>query len=136
MSDLTRPTRPIHRNIRIGQIASYRLPASGLVSILHRISGALLFVLMPFVLWLFDRSLTSVMTFETMKSAASNWFVKLVILAIIWAYLHHFAAGVRHLFLDLHLGVEKDSGRQTAVTVLVVSLVLWLAFALKIFGAF
>jgi succinate dehydrogenase / fumarate reductase cytochrome b subunit len=136
MSDLTRPARPIHRNIHISQIVAYRLPASGLVSILHRISGALLFLLMPFLLWLFDRSITSVGTFETMKSVASNWFVKLVLLVIIWSYLHHFVAGVRHLFLDVHIGVEKDSGRQTATAVLVVSLVLWLAFALKTFGAF
>lgn len=136
MSDLTRPARPIHRNIHISQIVAYRLPPSGIVSILHRISGALLFLLLPFVLWLFDKSLTSTISFDTMKSVVSNFFVKIVLLAIIWAYLHHFVAGIRHLFLDVHIGVEKVSGQQTALAVLVVSLVLWLAFALKTFGAF
>ena len=136
MSDLTRPTRPIHRNIHISQIVLYRLPAAGVVSILHRISGALLFLLLPFVLYLFDKSLTSTVSFETMKSVTSNWFVKLVVLALIWAYLVHFVAGIRHLVMDVHIGVEKDTGRQTAVSVLVISTVLWLAFALKIFGAF
>ncbi len=136
MTDLTRPARPIHRNINIGQIVAYRLPASGIVSILHRISGALMFLLLPFVLYLFDKSITSQISFETFKSVTSNFFVKLVILALIWAYLHHFVAGIRHLAMDVHVGVEKDTGRQTAVAVFVVSLVLWLAFALKTFGAF
>ncbi len=136
MSELTRPARPIHRNIHISQIATYRLPPSGIVSILHRVSGALLFLLLPFVLWLFEKSLTSTISFETMKSVVANFFVKLVLLAIIWAYLHHFIAGIRHLFLDVHIGVEKESGRQTALAVLVISLVLWVAFALKTFGAF
>ncbi len=136
MSDLTRPTRPIHRNIHISQIVGYRLPAAALVSILHRVSGALMFVLLPFVLYLFDKSLTSTLSFETFKAVTSNWFAKLVILALIWAFLHHFVAGIRHLVMDMHIGVEKDAGRQTAVAVLAISLVLWFAFALKLFGAF
>ena len=136
MSDLTRPPRPIYRNINIGQIAAYRLPAAGLISILHRVSGALLFVLLPFLLYLFDRSLTSVATFAALKSLFASWPIKIVVLAMIWAYLHHFCAGIRHLFMDVHLGLEKESGRNTAIAVFVVSLVLWLAFALKTFGAF
>jgi succinate dehydrogenase / fumarate reductase cytochrome b subunit len=136
MSDLTRPTRPIHRNINIGQIVAYRLPAAGILSILHRVSGALMFLLLPFVLFLLDKSLTSELSFGTFKSVTSNWFAKLVILALIWAYLHHFCAGIRHLFMDVHLLLEKDSSRQSAIAVFAVSLVLWVAFALKIFGAF
>jgi succinate dehydrogenase / fumarate reductase cytochrome b subunit len=136
MSDLTRPARPIHRNIGIGQIVAYRLPPAGLISIFHRISGALMFLLLPFVLYLFDRSLTSVGTFATFKNFASLVIVKIVILALVWAYLHHFCAGIRHLFMDVHLGLEKKSGNQTAVAVFAVSLTVWLAFALKTFGAF
>jgi len=136
MSDLTRPVRPIHRNIDIGQIVAYRLPAAGLISILHRISGALLFLSLPFILWLFDRSLTSVGTFNAFKAFTSQWPVKIVTLVLIWAYLHHFTAGIRHLFMDVHIGLEKDSSRKTAIAVFVVSLVLWAAFAAKIFGAF
>lgn len=136
MSDLTRPTRPIHRNINIGQIVAYRLPIAGVLSILHRISGALMFLLLPFVLYLFDKSLTSELSFGLFKSITSNWFAKLVILALIWAFLHHFCAGIRHLFMDVHIGLEKDSSRQSAVAVFAISLALWATFALKIFGAF
>ncbi|MEO8935787.1 MAG: succinate dehydrogenase, cytochrome b556 subunit [Burkholderiaceae bacterium] len=136
MSDLTRPVRPIHRNINIGQIVAYRLPAAGLISILHRISGFMMFVLLPFVLYLLDKSLTSEISFDTFKSVTSNWFVKLVLLALIWAYLHHFIAGIRHLFMDMHLFLEKDSSRTSALVVFAISLVLWAAFALKTFGAF
>jgi succinate dehydrogenase / fumarate reductase cytochrome b subunit len=136
MSELTRPTRPIHRNLNISQIVAYRLPAAGLISILHRISGFAMFLLLPFVLYLLDKSLTSEISFVTFKSFTSNWFVKLVILGLIWSYLHHFCAGIRHLFMDVHVGLEKDSSRQSALAVFAVSLILWVAFALKIFGAF
>lgn len=136
MSDLTRPTRPIHRNINIGQIVAYRLPVAGILSILHRVSGATMFLLLPFVLFLLDKSLTSEISFGSFKSVTSNWFAKLVILVLLWAYLHHFCAGIRHLFMDVHIGLEKGSSRQSALAVFAVSLVLWLAFALKIFGAF
>jgi len=136
MSDLTRPTRPVHRNIHISQIVAYRLPASGIVSILHRVSGAVMFLLLPPVLYLFDKSLTSEISFGTFKAITGNWFAKLVLLVLLWSFLHHFVAGIRHLFMDMHIGVEKDTGRQTAVSVLVISLVLWVAFALKLLGAF
>lgn len=136
MSDLTRPNRPIHRNINIGQIIAYRLPAAGISSILHRISGALMFLMLPFVLWLLDRSLTSEISFNQFKSVTSNWFAKLVILALIWAFLHHLFAGIRHLIMDTHVMLEKDSSRKSAIVAMALSVVLWLAFALKMFGAF
>ncbi|MGI9024833.1 MAG: succinate dehydrogenase, cytochrome b556 subunit [Burkholderiaceae bacterium] len=136
MSDLTRPTRPIYRNINITQIVGYRLPLAGILSILHRVSGALLFLLLPFVLYLFDNSLTSELSFGIFKSVTSGWFAKLVILALVWAYLQHFCAGIRHLFMDLHIGLDKESGKQSAAAAIVVSLILWVAIALKLFGAF
>ena len=136
MSDLTRPARPIYRNINITQIVGYRLPLAGIISILHRISGALLFLLLPFVLYLFDKSLTSELSFGVFKSVTSGWFAKLVILALAWAYLQHFCAGIRHLFMDLHLGLDKESGKLSAAAAIVLSLVVWVAIALKLFGAF
>ena len=136
MSDLTRPARPIYRNIHIAQIVGYRLPLAGLISILHRISGALLFLLLPFVLYLFNESLTSELSFGIFKSVTSGWFAKLVILALVWAYLQHFCAGIRHLFMDLHIGLEKESGKQTAAAAIAVSLIFWVAIALKLFGVF
>ena len=62
--------------------------------------------------------------------------LNVVVLVVIWAYLHHFIAGIRHLFMDVHLGLEKDSSRNSAIAVFAISLLLWVAFALKIFGAF
>ncbi len=136
MSDSARAARREYRNINVTQIVAYRLPPAGIASILHRISGAVLFLLLPFVLYLFDKSLTSELSFATFKSVTSHWFVKLVLLALIWAYLLHFCAGIRHLFMDVHLGLEKTSGSNSALAVFAISTVLWIAFALKTYGVF
>ncbi len=132
-----RGARPAFRNIHITQIARYRLPLAGLVSILHRISGALLFLLgLPFVLYLFQQSITSELSFEHYRAIVSHWFAKLVLLGLIWAYLHHFCAGLRHLLMDMDIGVNKEAGRMSAAIVLTVSLTLTLILALKLFGLF
>jgi succinate dehydrogenase / fumarate reductase cytochrome b subunit len=136
MSDAAKPDRPQFRNINITQIVGYRLPLAGIISILHRISGLLMFLLLPFILFLLDKSLVSESSFEYFKGFASNWFVKLVILALSWAYLHHFCAGIRHLIMDNHIGLDKDSARKSALGVLVISVPLALVVALKLFGAF
>ena len=134
-------SRPVYRNIHITQIATYRLPLAGLVSILHRISGALLFVLLPFVVWLFDQSVTSQVSYDRMMAVFAAgagplpaWFVKLVVLGLIWAYLHHFIAGVRHVWMDIsHHAVDLQPGRRTAIFTLVASLVLTVALGIKLF---
>ena len=99
--------RTAYRNIHITQIIGYRLPPAGIVSILHRVSGAVMFLLLPFVVWLFDVSLSSEISYERFTSAfgagigpVPGFLVKLLVLALIWAYLHHFIAGVRHLWMD------------------------------------
>ncbi len=127
---------PEYRNIHITQLASYRLPLAGYISILHRISGLLMFLLLPFVLYLLEKSLTSEISFETFKSITSGIFAKLVLLALIWAYLHHFCAGIRHLLMDMHHGLEKDQAKNSAVIVFVISIPLAALVALKLFGAF
>ena len=136
MSEAAKKVRPQYSNIHITQLYHYRLPAAGLVSILHRISGALMFLLLPFTLYLLEGSLTSETTYDTMRGFASHWFVKLVILALAWAYLHHFLAGIRHLFLDMHYLLSKEGSRNSAITVLAISLFLTLLVALKLFGVF
>ncbi len=136
MAEAVKKTRPEFRNIGIAQIAHYRLPLAGKVSILHRISGVLLFLLLPFSLYLFEQSLTSEISFDTLKGFASNVIVKLVILVISWAFSFHFFAGLRFLLLDTHRAVSKEGGRQTATIVLVLSTLLTIAIALKLFGAF
>jgi len=122
--------------MRLTDAMGYRLPLAGVVSILHRISGLLMFALLPFILNLLDRSLTSELTFASLQGLVSGWFVKLVILALVWAYLHHFSAGVRHLVMDLHYGLDKHTARKSAVTVLAISLTLTALIGLKLFGVF
>lgn len=136
MSDAVKPPRPQFRNIHITQIVGYRLPLAGVVSILHRISGLLMFLLLPFILYLLDQSLLSEVSFAYFKGFASHWLVKLVILALSWGYLHHFCAGIRHLIMDKHIGLDKESARESAAGVLIVSLTLTALIALKLFGAF
>jgi succinate dehydrogenase / fumarate reductase cytochrome b subunit len=136
MSETVKKERRVYGPMTFAQAVTYRMPPSAIVSILHRISGGLIFLLLPFILYLLDKSLTSEISFEYFKGFTSHWFVKLVILALSWAYFHHFCAGIRHLFLDLHMGMDKASGRKTAVSVLVISLLLTLLVALKLFGVF
>lgn len=131
---------PVYRNIHISQVLQYRLPLAALVSILHRISGALLFVLLPFTIWLFDTSLTSEVSYAQFTSVFANgvggvpgWFFKLIALALIWAYLQHFIAGLRHLWMDTTNEVGKKFGRQSALVVLVLTAVLTVALGLKLF---
>ena len=123
-------------NIHVLQIIRYRLPAAGVVSILHRVSGAMMFLLLPFVLYLFDLSITSEISFDSLKGFASHWFVKLLILAVSWGYLHHFCGGIRHLIMDAHIGLSKEEARKSAQVVFWVSVPLTLMVALKLFGAF
>ena len=135
--------RPVYRNIHVSQIVGYRLPPAGIVSILHRVSGALMFLLLPFVIWLFDNSLTSEISFDRFASVFSSgagvlpgWFVKLVALSLIWAYLHHLIAGVRHLWMDMTHSVSKEQGRSSAIVTLALSLLLTAALGARHFGLF
>jgi succinate dehydrogenase / fumarate reductase cytochrome b subunit len=134
--EVPKKERPQFRNIHVTQLMNYRLPMAGIVSFLHRISGFLMFVLLPFVLYLFQLSIRSEDSFAYFHGIASNPFVKLILLALVWAYLQHFCAGVRHLFMDVHLAIEKDSARKSAAAVLAVSLILTALVGLKLFGAF
>ncbi|CAG9181216.1 succinate dehydrogenase, cytochrome b556 subunit [Cupriavidus respiraculi] len=136
MAEAVKKARPEFRNIHVTQLARYRLPWAGKVSILHRASGALMVLLLPFVLYLFEQSVTSELSFAKFSDLLSGGFVKLVLLALIWAYLHHFCAGIRFLLLDVHVGVQKPASRQSAIAVLVVSLLLTVVFGLKLFGLF
>ena len=137
--------RPEFRNINaFRDLPTYRLPAAGWVSILHRISGVLMFALLPLVIWLFDTSLSSEYSFAKFRSAFTNglwifpgFFVKLVVLALIWAYLHHFIAGLRHLWMDVsHKAVSKEFGARSAQFTLVASILLTLILGAKLFGLY
>jgi succinate dehydrogenase / fumarate reductase cytochrome b subunit len=120
--------RPIYLDlIRI------RLPLPGLVSILHRISGAVLFlVAIPLVLFAIQASLDSAAGFASLKSMFANPLCKLVLIGLLWAYLHHFFAGIRYLLLDLHVGDDLAPARQSSAAVLGVSVALTLIIAVRL----
>ena len=137
--------RPEFRNIHaLSDLPSYRLPAAGVVSILHRISGVLMFLLMPFIIWMFDVSVSSEISFAKFRAAFNSglgfvpgWLFKLVALALIWAYLHHFCAGLRHLWMDVsHKAVSKQFGKSSAVTTLALSIGLTVVLGAKLFGLY
>ena len=115
--------RPVYRNIHVTQLASYRLPPAGWVSILHRISGALMFVMLPFAIWMCIASLP-------------GWIFKLVAFALIWAYLMHFCAGLRHLWMDATHAVGLEFGRNSAWAAIGLSTLLTLVLGAKLFSLF
>ena len=134
--------RPEFRNIHaFKDLPTYRLPAPGWVSILHRVSGVLMFVLLPLIIWMFDTSVSSEISFARFRNAFENGpggvLLKLIALSLIWAYLHHFIAGLRHLWMDVsHKAVSKSFGATSALVTIGASLVLTLALALKLFGVY
>lgn len=143
MSDTSLKPRPVYRNIHVTDIVSYRLPPAGIVSILHRISGVLMFLLLPFVVWMLDNSLSTEISYEAFTAAfvaglgpLPGWFVKLVALALIWAYLFHLIAGLRHLWMDATHSVGLGFGRSSALTTLGLSTLLTLALGAKLFGLY
>ena len=124
MAEMTIKKRP--KNL---DLTTIQLPLAGKVSILHRVSGAGMFICFPLLLWLFSASLSSPESFATFKSVAGMLPVKVVLAGLLWAFVHHFCAGIRFLLLDLHIGIEKEEARKSAIAVLAVSipltLVLW-----------
>ncbi len=126
----------VYRNIGLAQLIKYQLPWPGRISILHRVSGAILFLMLPFILYLFDQSLTSELSYRKFQVLTDSFFVKLICLGLIWGFLHHFCAGIRYLLLDLEIGVEKAGAFRSAMIVLMVSLALTAILGAKLFGLF
>lgn len=142
MADTPAPRREF-KNIHVTQLASYRLPVAGIVSILHRVSGAVMFLLLPFLIWLFDVSVSSEVSYERFSSAfvagigfVPGSLVKLVVLGLIWSYLHHLIAGVRHLWMDATHSVSKAQGQSSAYVTLGLSILLTLLLGAKLFGLY
>jgi len=140
----TAKKRPEFYNIDGASLISYRWPLASIASGMHRVSGAIMFFLMPFIIWMFDSSISSEISFMKFKAAFEvgmlglpGFIWKLVALGLIWAYLHHFIAGIRHLWMDTHHEqATKDFGRQTAVTVLILTLGLTAVLGAKLFGLY
>ena len=109
-----------------------RLPLPGLVSILHRVSGTLLFLVLPLLLWTFQYSLLSIDTFTLLLAAFQHPLSKLSLLVLIWAFLHHLFAGIRYLALDMHQGASLARARASSLWVLGVSLALTVLAGVKL----
>ncbi|MBI1395921.1 MAG: succinate dehydrogenase, cytochrome b556 subunit [Betaproteobacteria bacterium] len=114
-------TRPRPKHLNLFQI---RLPIPGIISIMHRISGFGLFIMLPVLLYLLQQSLGSSESHAGLVEVLGNPLVKLVLLAVLWAFLHHFCAGIRYLVLDMHIGTSLQSARTSSFVVLGVSLAL------------
>ncbi len=114
-----RKKRPINLNL-----LTIRFPLPAIVSILHRISGVFLFLLIPFMLWGLHLSLASPQDFDDLHSFLSSLPMKLMIWIGLSAFTYHFMAGIRHLFMDIHIGEELKSGRLSAQLTLIFSIVV------------
>jgi len=126
--------------MRLVDATQYKLPPAAWVSILHRVSGVIMFLLLPFIIWLLEKSLESDVSYQFLADvfvgglgAVPGWFFKLVVLALIWSYLHHFIAGLRHLWMDATHSVGKEFGRVSALVTLSASLLLTAALGFKLF---
>lgn len=126
MAELTKK-RPKHLNLFV-----IRQPIAAIASILHRISGLGLFLMLPVLIWLLDASLRSPESWEAMRAVVAHPLVKLILTGLLWAFLHHFFMGIRILLIDIHVGVAKLQARNSAIAVLAVSLLLTLILGAKL----
>lgn len=109
-----------------------KLPLPGIVSILHRVSGLLLFFALPLLLLMLQYSLRSIETYTQLAELLSHSLVKLMLIGLMWAFLHHFCAGLRYMAVDLHLVRDLAQARNSSKVVMVVSLALTVYLGVKL----
>ena len=107
---------------------SIRFPVPAIVSILHRMSGAFLFILMPIILFTFCYSLNSEDQYDQLMTMMSGWKVNLIKILVVWGLIHHFMAGLRHILLDMQIGNDIIIATLSSKSVLLISLLLTLLF--------
>lgn len=113
-------------------IHKIKLPLSGIVSILHRISGSMLFVALPLLLFILDQSLRSIETYTNLTEVLAHPIFKLALFGLMWAFLHHFCAGLRYLAIDLHLLSHISAARTSSKWVMLISLSLTIVLGVKL----
>lgn len=118
MPEIAKP-RPKYLNL-----VEIRLPLAGFASILHRVSGAGLFLMLPLLIYLLQLSLGTAQDFRDFKAVLEHPLAKLILIGLLWAFLHHFCMGIRILLLDMHIGIELEAARRSAKAVLGISLLL------------
>lgn len=109
-------------------LTKIRLPLPGVVSILHRISGVLMIVAIPFGIWLLELAATSQQGFAQAAAVVDTLLFKLAASVMLWSLFHHLVAGIRYLLLDIDIGIERKQARQSAVGVFIISVLLTVAF--------
>jgi succinate dehydrogenase / fumarate reductase cytochrome b subunit len=109
--------RPVYLNL-----FKIRLPTTGIVSFAHRVSGVLLFLAIPFSVYILDRSVSSAQDYDASLQLLQQPLIQLILLLLVWALAHHFLAGIRYLLLDFDIGIDKASSTLTAWSVLIVEL--------------
>lgn len=102
------------------------------ISILHRISGFLLFISIPFILYIFHRTLTNPDFYTSFYGVISSPILKIIYLFMIFAFIYHLCAGIRFLFLDIHKGIEIKTAKKTAFLTLGFSIVLTIILGILI----
>jgi len=125
--------KPIARPVDLN-LFRFHLPLPGWVSILHRVSGALLFLAMPFGVWALSASLSGEIGFRRLVDGLTHPLSKLILLLVLWAFAHHLFAGLRHLVLDVHWGVDLRRARQSSIAVLLASGLVMLFAAWRLFA--
>ncbi len=113
--------RPINEGL-----FTFKFPITAIVSILHRLSGLLLFISIPFLLWIFQQSLESFATFEETKDLLRNNSVRFILWLFMAGFTYHFIAGIRHLFMDCGKGETLEGGRKSAKIVFILTAILTL----------
>ena len=115
------PKTPKRNRPKNLNLLTIRLPIPALVSIMHRVSGAFLFLLLPLMLWVLHQSLANTQSYQLALDVLHHPLIKVICLLVIWAYLHHACAGIRHLALDAHYGLRLNYARATSRAVLIIS---------------
>ena len=119
MKTTIKPDRPVNLDL-----TTFRFPPAAIASILHRISGVILFLFIPFSLWILQQSLASPEDFDTVREYFAIFWIKLLIWAVFSGFFYHLIAGIRHLLMDSGVGEEKSSGQLSGKIVIGVGLVL------------
>ena len=116
--------RPVYLNL-----FKIRLPTTGIVSFAHRVSGVFLFLAIPFSIYLLDLSVTSAQGFEHSMQMLQRPVMQVILLILAWALVHHFLAGIRYLFLDFDIGIDKAGSNKSAWSVIVIEVCIMAVYA-------
>ena len=115
--------RPVYLNL-----FKIRLPSTGIVSFAHRVTGVLLFLAVPFSIYLLDLSVTSEQRFEDAAQLLQHPLMQIILLFLVWSLVHHFLAGIRYLLLDLDIAIEKFSSTVSAWIVIIAEFLIMAAY--------